>query len=76
MSNAFDMRCPACGGTERIDILADVWIRVCADGTDATAAGCGDHHFTPESTACCACGHWATVADFDPAAASEQGGAP
>jgi hypothetical protein len=75
MSNIFDMRCPACGGTDQIDILAEVWIRMCEDGTDADASGRGDHHFTPESTACCACGHWATVADFDTALTEEKGGA-
>lgn len=65
MSNFFDMRCPHCGDTEQIDLQASVWIRVCADGTDADASGCGDHEFTPESTASCgACGHLATVAAF------------
>jgi hypothetical protein len=58
MSNALNMRCPACG------ILAEAWIRVLGDGTAADESGCGDHHFTPDSTACCACGHWATVAAF------------
>ena len=74
--NLFDMRCPKCGGTDQIDILAEVWIRVCEDGTDADAdaSGCGDHHFTPASRACCACGYSATVADFE--AAGKEGGAP
>jgi ribosomal protein L37E len=75
MSNYFDMQCPRCGGTSQIDILAEVWLRVCVDGTDANASRCGDHHFTPESTACCGCGHWATVADFDSAIAKAKGGA-
>jgi hypothetical protein len=67
MSNLFDMRCPKCRDEERIDILAEVWIRVCQDGTDADASGCGDHLFTPKSTACCgACGHWETVGAFTP----------
>ena len=67
MTNFLDMRCPKCGDQRSIDIQAAVWIRVCRGGTDADAAGCGDHEYTPESTACCgACGHWATVAAFSP----------
>jgi hypothetical protein len=65
MSNCFNMRCPKCGGDDQIDILAEVWIRVCHDGTDPDASSCGDHHFEPSSTAACDCGHWATVADFE-----------
>ena len=65
MSNFLDMRCPQCGDDQHLDIQAAVWIRVCADGTDADAANCGDHEFTPDSTACCqSCGHWASVAAF------------
>lgn len=65
MSNFLDMCCPSCGDDQQIDIQASVWIRVSQDGTDADAANCGDHEFTPESTACCkGCGHWATVAAF------------
>jgi hypothetical protein len=75
MRNLFDMRCPKCGGTDQIDILTEVWIRVCEDGTDADASECGDHLFTPESTACCGCGHWATVANFEPVMSAEKGGA-
>lgn len=65
MSNLFDMHCPKCGSEDQIDIQASIWIRVCTDSTDADAANCGDHEFTPDSTACCnACGYWATVAAF------------
>ena len=67
MSNFLEMRCPQCGDQNNIDIQATVWIRVCQDGTDADASDCGDHEFTPESTACCnGCGHSATVAAFTP----------
>jgi hypothetical protein len=31
MANFLDLRCPACGGEDRIDIRADVWIRACDD---------------------------------------------
>jgi hypothetical protein len=65
MSNALNMRCPAFGSDDRIDILAEVSILVLSDGTAADEAGCGDHRFTPDSTAFCACGHWATVAVFE-----------
>jgi hypothetical protein len=64
MANFLDMRCPKCGS---IDIQAVVWIRVCRDGTDADASDCGDHEYTPETTACCcACGYRTTVAAFSP----------
>jgi hypothetical protein len=67
MSNCFDMRCPKCGGKDRIDIAATVWLRVTDDGTDADASRCGDHEFTPKSMAVCgACDHCATVAAFSP----------
>jgi hypothetical protein len=65
MSNFFDMRCPKCGDEDQIDILAEIWVRVCPDGTDADVPECGDHFFAPESTASCgACGHSETVAAF------------
>jgi hypothetical protein len=67
MSNLFDMRCPQCGSEHQIDIHASIWIRVCAEGTDADAANCVDHEFAPDSRACCnGCGHLATVAAFTP----------
>jgi ribosomal protein S27E len=67
MTNFLDMRCPKCGDAHSIDIQATVWIRVCRDGTDADASRCGDHEYSPESTASCdACGHWGTVSAFTP----------
>jgi hypothetical protein len=67
MTNLFDMRCPKCRDTERIDIQARLWIRVTEDGTDADASKNGDHEWTPNSPALCgACGHCGTVRDFDP----------
>jgi hypothetical protein len=58
MSNFLDLRCPECGDQHRIDILAELWVRVTDDGTDADASGYGDHYYTPESATLCArCGH-------------------
>jgi hypothetical protein len=66
MSNFLDMRCPKCGGEDRIDIEAKVWVRVTDNGTDADASECGDHNYTPESAALCGvCGHWSTVREFE-----------
>ncbi len=66
MSNFLDMRCPTCGDETAIDIAAIVWIRVCADGTDADASRDGSHDFEPKSPAvCAACGHCGTVREFE-----------
>jgi ribosomal protein S27E len=57
MSNFLDLRCPGCGCQARIDVLAEVWVRVTPDGTDADASENGDITYTPRSTATCtACG--------------------
>ena len=63
--NQFGLRYPDCGRSDEIDIAATVWVRLCPEGTDVTAAECGDHEWENSSTAkCCACGHCATVAAF------------
>ena len=70
MSNFFDMRCPKCGDEDHIDIVAEVWVRLTGDGTDADASACGDYYYTPKSAAeCAACDYAGTVADFTPRAA-------
>ena len=38
MSSFLDLRCPQCGDQDCIDILAEVWVRVTDDGTDADAS--------------------------------------
>jgi len=64
--NDFGMRCPRCGASDRIDIAATVWIRLCPGGTDVTAAENGDHEWDTGSLACChSCGHSGTVREFD-----------
>jgi hypothetical protein len=38
VSSTWPMRCPKCGKDDEIDICADVWVRVCPEGTDVSAA--------------------------------------
>lgn len=65
LDNDFDMKCPECGASDEIDICADVWVRLCPDGTDVTAAENGDTEWTDHSGAkCCACGFAGNVSDF------------
>jgi len=73
MTNCFEMRCPKCGGCDEIDVLAQVWIRLCEDGTDADTSENGDHEFGEDSPVSCGgCGHAGTVKQFTPV---EAGGA-
>jgi hypothetical protein len=68
MSNFLDLRCPRCRDQDHIDILALIWVRLTEDGTDADASDDGDHEWSGQSAAVCgACGHRATVQDFEPA---------
>ncbi len=65
MSNFLDMRSPGCGNGDRLDIQANVCIRVTNDGTDASAPGCGEHGYLPTGAALCnACDHVGTVRKF------------
>ena len=65
LDNAFGMKCPACGNSDRIDVAATVFVRLCRDGTDIFAAANGDHEWTDTSAAhCIRCGHAGTVASF------------
>jgi hypothetical protein len=41
--NDFGLICPQCKTGDQIDIQAAVWVRLCPDGTDVTAAENGDH---------------------------------
>lgn len=59
------MRCPKCGNDDEIDICADVWVRLCSDGTDVSVAKNGDHHWSAYHGAVCQnCGHGGNVGDF------------
>jgi hypothetical protein len=65
MSNQFDMKCPECGSAEEIDVAATVWVRLTPDGTDADAAGGGDHEWDDDTSALCGMCHYeGKVRDF------------
>jgi xylose isomerase len=65
LHNAFGMKCPHCGSSNRIDVAATVWVRLCKNGTDSFGAENGDHEWTDTSAALCAsCDHSGTVASF------------
>jgi hypothetical protein len=67
MSNGFNYRCPRCKDTHRLDILAEVWVRVTDSGTDADASGDGSCYWSLDSDIICrACGYAAKVHDFEP----------
>jgi len=66
LGNQFGLRCPECRMSDQLDIAATVWVRLCSDGTDITAAENGDHEWeNTDPIKCCACGHSATVAEFE-----------
>lgn len=65
LANDFGMQCPNCGSSNRIDVAATVWVRLCPDGTDIYEADNGDQEWTDSSSAHCgSCGHDGTVATF------------
>ena len=65
LDNDYGMRCPACGKSDRIDIAATVWVRLCLDGTDMYEPANSDQEWTDDSAAYCgSCGHGGTVATF------------
>jgi hypothetical protein len=66
------MACPKCGCDDSIDINANVWVRLCPDGTDVTLADNGDHEWDAHNNAVCgSCGHHGDVAEF-----TRSGGQP
>jgi hypothetical protein len=72
IQNAFGMKCPHCGSSNRIDVAATVWVRLCPDGTHVFDAANGDHEWMDKSAAYCdSCGHIGTVASF-----TKAGGRP
>ena len=59
------MACPKCGCDDNIDINANVWVRLCPDGTDVTLADNGDHEWDAHNNAVCgSCDHHGDVAEF------------
>jgi len=72
IDNDSGMICPECGASDEIDVAATVWVRLCHDGTDVTAAANGDQEWDDHSGAVCGtCGHHGDVAEF-----SKAGGQP
>ena len=65
MDNCFDMQCPKCGESDRIDVYTRIWVRLTKDGTDADASEDGTHEWDDADRAdCIACGHSGKVFTF------------
>jgi len=59
------MACPKCGDCSRIDISANIWVRLFSDGTDPYEAINQIHEWSDGSPAFCGtCDHRGTVATF------------
>jgi hypothetical protein len=70
LNNDFGMRCPKCHASDKIDVCADIWVRLCPDGTDPYEAQNQDHEWNEHSGAvCCGCGFGGNVSDFSTEAA-------
>lgn len=66
VKEVWEMACPKCGADDQIDISATVWVRLCPDGTDITAAENGDYEWNKDTAAVCHnCGHSGTISDFE-----------
>lgn len=71
VTNAFELVCPRCGGTDRIDVASIVWVRLTPEGVDPDLAlgpfGRNDTGmFQSESPAACRrCAYTGTVEDFE-----------
>lgn len=60
-------KCPKCGETERIDVVASMFVRLTKDGSDADLSHNGDQDWDGDSPARCdRCGHNAPYAKFLP----------
>lgn len=60
-----DYHCPKCEEHTSIDILAEVWVRLTEEGTDADASGDGSHIWGEDNRArCCDCDYQGFVRDF------------
>ena len=61
----WEIACPKCGDDQRIDICANIWVRLFFDGTDPYEATNQDHYWDSKSQAVCnTCHHHGTVATF------------
>jgi len=62
----WSMCCPSCKRDEKIEICANVYVRLTPDGTDIFDVHNGDHEWDNDNTAYCAgCGFAGTVRDFE-----------
>ena len=65
VKSEWEMACPKCSADHAIDICANIWVRLSADGTDPYEAEIQHHDWGDENDAtCAACGHAGTVGDF------------
>jgi hypothetical protein len=49
LENDYGMKCPRCTSSNRIDVAATVWVRLCLNGTDIFEAANGDQEWTDNS---------------------------
>jgi hypothetical protein len=60
--NWCDARCPKCGSEDHVEVVAQIWVRMTQDGSDANHS---DHEYEDESPARCgACGYTGKFGDF------------
>lgn len=65
VTKMWEMQCPNCGFDTRIDISAQVYVRLLPDGTSPDEAEDSSHVWDNSSTAVCyECGHVGTVETF------------
>ncbi len=68
MANFLNLRCPACGETEQIEVLARIWMRPAADGAWAIRPDAKAELVRFDDRAnCLACGLRNPVSAFVPA---------
>jgi hypothetical protein len=68
IDNDFGMRCPNCKASDQIDVCANIWLRLCRDGTDPYEAANQHHEWDEHNNAVCrTCGHDGDVAEFSKA---------
>jgi hypothetical protein len=65
MANQFDMKCPACGNDDLIEVRAECWRLLCVNGTDDGPSMDGYNWVDASECHCAKCGHLATAKDFE-----------
>ena len=67
MTSLIRLSCPQCGNDDKLDINANIWVRLTDDGTDADLAASHAHEWDDAShIRCVSCGHSGKVGDFCP----------